>query len=73
MNTRPSKLPIIVLTGASGIIGRHLIKAFRDDAYIYAIARRSQKAVDVEQHKNVHWLRIDIAENKFVERAFGYI
>ena len=73
MNARPSKLPIIVLTGASGIIGRHLIKSFRDDAYIYAIARRSQKAVNVERHKNVHWLRIDIAEETFVERAFGYI
>lgn len=39
MNKRPSKLPILVLTGASGIIGKHFIKAFRDDAYIYAIAR----------------------------------
>ncbi len=73
MHARPSKLPIIVLTGASGIIGRHLIKAFRDDAYIYAIARRSQKKVNVEQHKNVHWLRIDIAEKEFVEQAFSHI
>ncbi len=73
MNARPSKLPIIVLTGASGIIGRHLIKSFRDDAYIYAIARRSQNAVNVEQHKNVHWMRIDVAEQANVEQAFGHI
>ena len=70
---RPSKLPILVLTGASGIIGKHFIQAFRDDAYIYAIARRSQKTADVELHKNVHWLRIDIADEVSVERAFNLI
>ena len=73
MVKRPSKLPIIVLTGASGIIGHHFIKAFRDDAYIYAIARRSQKEAGVEMHKNVLWMRIDIAIEDSVERAFKQI
>jgi len=73
MVKRPSKLPIIVLTGASGIIGRHFIKAFQDDAYIYAIARRSQKEADVEIHKNIHWIRIDIAEEPSVKRAINLI
>lgn len=73
MHLRPSKLPIIVLTGASGIIGKHFLKAFRDDAYIYAIARRSQRESDVEMHKNIHWIRVDIAEEESVARAFDII
>lgn len=65
---RPSRLPVIVLTGASGIIGRHFIEAFRDDAYIYAIARRSQHKVHVKQHPNVNWMRADIAVEENVRR-----
>lgn len=73
MSKRPSKLPIIILTGASGIVGRHFIKAFRDDAYIYAIARRSQKSVKVDIHRNVHWMRADIAIESSVVHTFDFI
>ena len=34
--------PGIIITGASGFVGRHLVQALRDDFRVYAIGRRSQ-------------------------------
>ncbi len=73
MNTRVSHLPVIVLTGASGFVGRYFIEAYQDDYYIYALARRSQKAADIPFHKNIHWLRVDISHEKEIKRILNEI
>ncbi len=70
---RPTRLPIIIVTGASGFIGRHFLKAFNCDFYIYAIARKSQKEAGVPLHKNINWLRVDIGEQSMVERSMNEI
>ena len=62
MATRPSNLPIIIVTGASGLIGRHFLDSFKHNHYIYALARRSQKASGIEFHPNIQWIRVDIGE-----------
>ena len=41
------KLPPIIVTGASGIVGRAFLEAAREDYLIYAIARRPQKEAGV--------------------------
>ncbi len=68
MNNRPSNLPIIIMSGASGFIGRYVLSALKEDYYIYALARRSQKAAGVSLHKNIDWVRIDIGEEETVKR-----
>jgi len=73
MGNRPSTLPILILTGASGFIGRHFIEAFKDKFYIYAIARRSQHAAHVQYYSNLEWLRIDVGEKEAVEKVFTEI
>ena len=63
-------LPTIVVTGASGLVGRHFLEAARDSFFIYAVSRQSQRAAEVATHENVRWLRCDIGDGSMVRRLF---
>ncbi|MEE4377695.1 MAG: NAD(P)-dependent oxidoreductase [Candidatus Competibacteraceae bacterium] len=67
------KLPVIIVTGASGFVGRYFIEQVKDDYTIYAIARRSQRKSEVADHPNINWMRLDIGEEKEVARAIKVI
>lgn len=54
------QLPSLLITGASGIIGRHLLNAVSDDFRIFCITRRSQRDAGVPPHKNIFWMQTDI-------------
>lgn len=54
-------MPSIVVTGASGFVGRHFLEATKDDFRIFALCRRSQLEAGVPQHPNIKWLQVDIA------------
>ena len=54
-------LPKILVTGASGVIGRNLIEDLYEDYYIYALARRTQQDAGILAHKNIQWILVDIA------------
>ncbi|MBW1751662.1 MAG: NAD-dependent epimerase/dehydratase family protein [Deltaproteobacteria bacterium] len=54
-------LPKILVTGASGIIGRNIIKDLCEYCRIYALARRTQQDAGVLAHKNIKWIQVDIA------------
>ncbi|UCD33637.1 MAG: NAD(P)-dependent oxidoreductase [Desulfobacterales bacterium] len=56
--SNPSK---ILITGASGFIGRELIDHLFQDYYIYAFARRTQLEAGVAAHKHIEWILVDIA------------
>lgn len=59
---KPSnKIPSIIVTGASGIVGRGFLEAAKEDFLIYAIARRPQKEAGVPEHPNIKWIQVDIA------------
>lgn len=73
LSKRPSRLPILVVTGASGFIGRYVLESFKYDFYIYALARRAQKVAGVESHENIHWMRLDIADESMVKQTFAQI
>jgi len=73
LQSRPSELPVLILTGASGFIGRYLIPDFYNHFYIYALARSSQKYAGIEMHENINWVRVDIGEKKSVKKVFTYI
>jgi nucleoside-diphosphate-sugar epimerase len=63
-------LPRIIVTGASGFIGRHLLDALKDDFVIFGLARRSQARSCAPVHPNIHWFQADIAERDSLERIF---
>lgn len=70
MESCPSDLPVLIVTGASGFIGRYLLPAFYNNFFIYALARSSQKYAGIEMHKNIRWVRVDIGEKDSVEKVF---
>jgi nucleoside-diphosphate-sugar epimerase len=63
----------LVLTGASGFVGRHLLEDLKADYRIFAIARRSQHDCGAPVHPNIAWLRVDIAEREDLARTFREI
>ncbi|HGY54252.1 MAG TPA: NAD(P)-dependent oxidoreductase [Caldithrix abyssi] len=73
MFQRPSRLPILIVTGASGFIGRYFLEEVKEKFYIYALARRSQKAAHVPRHPNIEWIRLDIAHQESVNACFEEI
>lgn len=58
---KEENLPKIIITGASGIIGRYIIEDLCEYFHIYALARRTQQEANVLVHKNVQWILVDIA------------
>ncbi len=65
--------PALVITGASGFLGRHLIAALRNRYRIFALARRSQGAAGVPAHENVIWAQADVADSESLASVFGQI
>ena len=47
----------VLVTGATGLIGRHVVALLRDHAEVYAVSRRKKPASD-----GVNWLAYDLAE-----------
>jgi len=68
-----NRLPGIVVSGASGFIGRHFVTAAQEEFRLFCIARRNQKEVGIPQHKNIHWLQADITNWKKLLKVIEYI
>jgi nucleoside-diphosphate-sugar epimerase len=66
-------LPRLIVTGASGFVGRHVLEQLRDEYRIYGIARRSQRRAGVAEHPNISWHEADIAERPQLEAVFRTI
>ena len=47
----------VLVTGATGLIGRHVVALLRDNADVYAISRTKKSSTD-----RVNWLTCDLAE-----------
>jgi len=67
------RLPTVVVTGASGFIGRHFVIAVSEKFRLFCIARRSQKEVGIPYHNNIDWLQVDITNRKNLLNVFEYI
>lgn len=63
----------LVITGASGFIGRAVLAAARRDYHIYALARRSQTQAGVPEHRNIEWFMVDITDRQRLEQVFARI
>ncbi len=67
------ELPTIIVTGASGFIGRHFLEAAKDKFLIFAIARRSQIECNAPRHKNIEWHMVDITDKVELEKTIDRI
>ncbi len=68
-----NNLPVIILTGASGFIGKYFLNNVKNEFYIFAIARRSSMEANVPIHSNIQWVQWDIANSIFIEELVNYI
>lgn len=66
-------LPSVIVTGASGFVGRHVVEQLRDDHRIFCIARRSQRRAGIPEHANVSWHEADIGERGQLEAVIRTI
>ena len=65
--------PRLVVTGASGFVGRHLLEALKDDYEIVGIARRSQTRSGAPVHPSIRWHQVDIADRAALAPVFDAI
>ena len=70
MNT---SLPSLIITGASGFIGRYFLEFVKEQYTIFAIARRSEKEANITEHQNIHWIQWDIAHSAQIREVFNEI
>jgi nucleoside-diphosphate-sugar epimerase len=67
------KMPGIIVTGASGFIGRHFVIAVSGKFRLFCIARRSQKEAGVPENDHTHWLQADITKWENILRIIEYV
>lgn len=65
-----SALPRLVITGASGFVGRHLLDVLKHDYRIFGMARRSQAEAGAPVHENISWWQVDIGDRAPLAHAF---
>ena len=65
--------PALIVTGASGFVGRHLLEDLKDEYRIFAIARRSQRECGAPVHPNIAWMQVDIGDIDDLARTFREI
>lgn len=70
---RKNKLPTIIITGASGFIGRYFLDIVKEDFIVIAIARRSIKESRIPIHPNIHWIQWDIGNSSMMNEVMGHI
>jgi nucleoside-diphosphate-sugar epimerase len=68
-----NRAPTIILTGASGLIGRTLLEEWKNDFRFFAVARRTQQDCEAPVHPNIAWMRADISDQDRISEVFREI
>jgi NADP-reducing hydrogenase subunit HndD len=66
-------LPSIVITGASGFIGRYFMDFIKEQYFVFAIARRSAQEANIAPHPNIFWIQWDISNPTQIKAVFNTI
>jgi len=64
------KQPTLLITGASGFVGRYLVNHILPHYKIIAFARRTQKEVGINPHPNLVWVLVDITDEEQFKTAY---
>lgn len=73
MNNKYIASRTVIVTGASGFIGRYFLDSIKESYKVIAIARRSSTEAGVPFHPNVNWVQWDISNKKKINEVMGYI
>ncbi|MBZ0269103.1 NAD(P)-dependent oxidoreductase [bacterium] len=65
--------PGLIVTGASGFVGRHLLERLQGQYRIYGIARRSQARSGAPVHPEIRWYQVDIGNEPALRDVFTRI
>jgi len=63
----------MIITGATGFVGRHLLEAFGNEYDIWALSRGSPSLRGIPLPANTRWLPVDIGRPQDVAEAFEKI
>jgi nucleoside-diphosphate-sugar epimerase len=63
----------IIVTGATGFVGRHLLEAFEREVQVFALSRRSPSSHGVTLPANARWFPVDIARPQDVAECTAAI
>jgi len=65
--------PTVIITGASGFVGKYLLENLIENYHVIAIARRSRASAGVSFYPNLDWIQWDIANLKLFNQVLGFI
>ena len=69
----PMPLPRLIITGASGFLGKRLLTGLKDEFEIVGLARRSQTRCGAPRHENISWFQVDVGDPESVATAFRFV
>lgn len=68
----------ILITGATGFLGRHLLNTFRRTHHVFAVARGTPEAAGAPRGPNIDWIQADVRSGEdlleveqFIDNAGG--
>lgn len=65
------ELPALIITGASGFLGRRLVASLCPRYRIFGLARRPPSSVGLPAHENVRWFQVDIGDRTSLAEVFA--
>lgn len=66
-------LPAVLVTGASGFIGRHLVAALQRRYRVHALARRTPVEARAPEGANITWHQVDLCDGPTMDAVFQRI
>jgi len=68
-----TNLPGLVVTGASGFVGRNVLSSLANRYRLFCLARRSPREAGIPEHDNLRWSQVDVAEWDTMREVVGCI